>query len=140
MGASGIGPSWQAGAVTPDEIDALATRFFDAIEAGDLAAFESCYSDDAVIWHNYDRRRHKKALNVAVLGWLVAQVSDLHYEDVRRTILPDGFVQQHVLRGTAPNDAPLDVPAMMRVWCADGCITRIDEYLDSLHLLVLRAD
>jgi hypothetical protein len=29
---------------------------------------------------------------------------------------------------------------MMRGWCADGRITRIDEYLDSLHLLVLRPD
>jgi ketosteroid isomerase-like protein len=126
--------------MTPDEIESLADRFFAAIEGGDLAAFESCYSEDAVVWHNYDRRRQKKALNVAVLGWLVAHVPDLHYDDVRRAVLPDGFVQQHVLRGTAPNGARLDVPAMMRVWCADGLITRIDEYLDSLHLLVLRAD
>ena len=126
--------------VTPDEIDALVSRFFTAIEAGDLVGFDSCYSDDAVVWHNYDRHRHRKELNVAVLGWLREQVPDLHYEEVRRTILADGFVQQHVLRGTTRQGAAVDIPAMMRGWCADGRITRIDEYLDSLHLLVLRPD
>jgi ketosteroid isomerase-like protein len=126
--------------VTPDEIDALAARFFAAIEAGDLEAFDACYSADAVVWHNYDRHRHRKELNVAVLGWLCQQIPDLHYEDVRRTILPGGFVQQHVLRGTTRAGARVDIPAMMRGWCADGHITRIDEYLDSLHLLVLRSD
>ena len=37
------------------EIRALAVRFFDAVEAGDIAALRACYADDARIWHNTDR-------------------------------------------------------------------------------------
>jgi hypothetical protein len=29
------------------------------------------------------------------------------------------------------------MPAMMRVWVADGCVTRIDEYLDPAQAGVL---
>ena len=52
-------------------------------------------------------------------------------------VLDDGFVQQHVLTGIAPSGARLDVPAMMRVWVEDGCVTRIDEYLDPADLAPL---
>ena len=58
------------------------------------------------------------------------------YDDVRRVILDDGFVQQHVLRGTCAAGA-LEVPAMLRVWVADGRITRLDEYLDTAQVAVL---
>ena len=51
-------------------------------------------------------------------------------------VLDDGFVQQHVLRGTAPGGA-LEVPAMMRVWVRDGRIGRIEEYLDTAQAAVL---
>ena len=45
--------------------------------------------------------------------------------------MADGFVQQHVLRGVAPNGSKLEVPAMMRVYCREGRISRIEEYLDT---------
>jgi hypothetical protein len=69
---------------------------------------------------------------------MVANVSDRRYEDIRRVVLDDGFVQQHVLTGIAPSGARLDVPAMMRVWVENGCVTRVDEYLDSAQVSVLR--
>jgi ketosteroid isomerase-like protein len=47
-------------------------------------------------------------------------------------------VQQHVLRGTAPDGTPLEVPAMMRVTVADGRITRLEEYLDTAQVAALR--
>ena len=122
---------------SPD-IETLATAFFKAIEAGDLDKIKSIYAPDAVIWHNFDRREQTLDENLKVLRWIVANVSDRHYGDIRRVVLDDGFVQQHVLTGIAPNGARLDVPAMMRVWVENGRVTRIDEYLDSAQVSVLR--
>jgi uncharacterized protein len=119
------------------DIDALATTFFEAVEAGDLDKVRSMYAPDVVVWHNFDRREQTLDENLRVLRWIVANVSERRYEDIRRVVLDDGFVQQHVLTGIAPGGARLDVPAMMRVWVSSGCVTRIDEYLDSAQVSVL---
>ena len=124
--------------VTHDDIDQLASRFFQALERGDVAAVGECYAPDATVWHNYDQLEQPRDANLRVLRWVVDNVAGLRYEDVRRVVLDDGFVQQHVLRGTAPNGTPLEVPAMMRVMVADGRITRLEEYLDTAQVAVLR--
>jgi uncharacterized protein len=116
------------------DIEALATAFFDAVEAGDLDKVRAMYAPDVVVWHNFDRRAQTLDENLRVLRWMVANVSERRYQDIRRIVLDDGFVQQHVLTGIAPSGDRLDVPAMMRVWVEDGCVTRIDEYLDSAQV------
>lgn len=123
--------------MTHDEIETLATKFFAAIQAGDIETVAATYSDDAVIWHNYDQIEQHKADNLRTLQYVIATVQGRSYDDVRRTVLDDGFVQQHVLRGTAPG-GPLEVPAMLRVWVADGRITRLDEYLDTAQVTLTR--
>lgn len=122
--------------MTHDEIDGLATRFFAAIEAGDIDTVAAIYADDAVIWHNYDQVEQAAVDNLRTLAFVVRTVAGRSYDDISRVVLDDGFVQQHVLRGTAPG-GPLEVPAMMRVWVADGRITRLDEYLDTAQVAVL---
>ncbi len=123
--------------MTSPDIESLASAFFEAVEAGDLDKIRSIYAPHVVVWHNYDKRAQPLEENLRVLKWMVANVSDRRYEDIRRLVVDDGFVQQHVLTGIAPSGARLDVPAMMRVWVADGCVTRIDEYLDSAQVSVL---
>jgi ketosteroid isomerase-like protein len=124
--------------MTSPDIESLATAFFDAVEAGDLDRIKSLYAPDVVVWHNFDKREQTLDENLRVLKWIVANVSERRYEDIRRVVLDDGFVQQHVLTGIAPNGARLDVPAMMRVWVSGGCVTRIDEYLDTAQVSALR--
>ncbi|MEP6659095.1 MAG: nuclear transport factor 2 family protein [Acidimicrobiales bacterium] len=123
--------------MTSPDIESLASAFFEAVEAGDLDKIRSIYAPDVVVWHNYDKRAQTLEENLRVLKWMVANVSDRRYEDIRRLVVDDGFVQQHVLTGIAPSGARLDVPAMMRVWVSEGCVTRIDEYLDSAQVSVL---
>ena len=123
--------------MTHDEIETLATAFFAAIQGAFFATQMTKASDDAVIWHNYDQIEQHKADNLRTLQYVIATVQDRSYDDVRRTVLDDGFVQQHVLRGTAPG-GPLEVPAMLRVWVADGRITRLDEYLDTAQVTLTR--
>ncbi len=113
---------------------AVAERFFAAIARADLDAVRAIYADDAVIWHNNDGLAQSREENLAVLAWVVKNIAELRYEDVRRFPTADGFVQQHVLRGRAPSGAPLDVPAAIVCRVANGRITRLDEYLDSAHI------
>jgi ketosteroid isomerase-like protein len=125
--------------VTPEDITVLADRFFAAIEAGECETVDKLYSPDATVWHNYDQVDQEREQNIKVLAWLCRRVPGLRYDEIRRVVTPDGFVQQHVLRGTAPDGSPLEVPAMMRVYCADGRITRVEEYLDTAQTTALMA-
>jgi uncharacterized protein len=119
------------------EIFELADRFFAAIPKGDLDTVRAIYAPDARIWHNNDQATQDVEQNLAVLAWVTKNIAGLRYEDVRRQATPSGFVQQHVLRGTAPSGASIDLPACIVCTVANGRITRLDEYLDSAHVAPL---
>jgi ketosteroid isomerase-like protein len=123
----------------PDDVDvmALADRFFDAIDRHDEAALRELYTPDVAVWHNHDGLEQRLEVNLKVLGWLHRTVADKRYEDVRRMPTPTGFVEQHVLRGTAPDGEPLEVPACLVVTVRDGRISRVEEYVDSAHIAAL---
>jgi ketosteroid isomerase-like protein len=125
--------------MTTDAHLQLAERLFGAIMAGDVEAVRSLYAPDAVIWHNIDRVEQSAEQNLRVLHWVVRHISNLRYEEVRRQRTEHGFVQQHVLRGSAPNGHEVEVPACLVGTVRDGRIVRLEEYLDSAHLAVLLA-
>jgi ketosteroid isomerase-like protein len=122
----------------PSNLD-LCDRLFSAIMRGDIEAVRGIYAPDAVIWHNDDKTAQAPEQNLRVLGWVTRNVKDLRYEEIRRHETPAGFVQQHVLRGIAPNGTPIEVPACIVCEVRDGRITRLDEYLDSAQTAVLRS-
>jgi ketosteroid isomerase-like protein len=114
-----------------DDTLALARQLFTAIEQGDAEAVAGCFADAAVVWHNMDHHDQPVAQTLGVLRWMARNVEGLRYDDVRLQATADGFVQQHVLRGTAPGDRTLELHACIVATVADGRITRIDEYLDT---------
>lgn len=115
----------------------LATRLFDAVQSGDVTAVRAIYAPDVAIWHNYDGVTQSGEQNLKTLALASAAIKDFRYEDVRLTPTPTGFVQQHVLRGTAPDGSELRVPACIVCIVVDGRITRLDEYFDSAHIAAL---
>ncbi|WP_304218820.1 nuclear transport factor 2 family protein [Phenylobacterium aquaticum] len=117
--------------MTLDEIAALAARFFDAIEAGDVAAVADCYADEVAIWHNTDRQIETKADNVKTLSGFIRHIPTRRYADRRLTVYPGGFVQQHLLVGVRPDGKRVELPACLVCAVAGGKITRLDEYFDS---------
>lgn len=122
--------------MTHDEIEALAQRFVTAVETGDVDTAREIYSPDAVIWHNHDQLEQGRDANIATLGWMHRTLPDRKYTDIKRTVFDGGFVQQHVLRAAAPG-GPFVLHAILQVACADGRITRLDEYFDSAQLRAL---
>lgn len=116
----------------------ICDQLFSAIMRGDIDAVRAIYAPDAVIWHNNDQLEETPDRNLRVLGWVSKNIKDLRYEEMRRHETPTGFVQQHVLRGIAPNGTALEIPACIVCEVKDGRITRLDEYLDSAHTAALR--
>ena len=113
-----------------DDPFAVADRLFAAVASGDLDAVRAIYSPDALIWHNNDNAEQTVEENLRVLQWVSRNLSDMRYEEVRRHRTDDGFIQQHVLRATAPNGTPIEVPACLVCTVEDGRIARLEEYID----------
>lgn len=88
-------------------IRALAARFFDAIEQGDLVKVESCYAPELVVWHNFSGVEQPRNENLARLAGMVRRISNRRYQNRRLDVFDGGFVQQHVLTGPAIRMASL---------------------------------
>jgi len=117
--------------MTPEETDQLATRFFSAIERGDLEGVEACYAPDVAVWHNVTRATQSREENLRLLRAFIRRVYTLRYEEIDRRFFPGGFVQRHVVRGTLGSGAPVEISVCLMIDVAKGRITRIQEYLDS---------
>jgi len=120
--------------MTETEIFALADRFMRAIESGDADAIAACYAPDARIWHNHDGEEETREQNLKVLRWVVKRLHGRKYHIVSRKAFADGYVQQHSLTGSLPDGTAFSMPACVVVTLKDGCIARLEEYLDSAHL------
>ncbi len=119
--------------MTPEAMDALANRFFAAIEAVDCRTLDALYAKDAVVWHNYDDVEQPRDANIAMLSRFGSMFRCFKYVDIRREFFEGGFVQQHVCKGVKANGEPFEVPNCMVVTVRDGRIARIDDYFDSAH-------
>lgn len=117
----------------PDHL-AVAAALFDSIESGNVQAVRQIYTEDAVIWHNHDGVEQLVEDNVQSLEWVVRNISELRYDEVRRHATDVGFVQQHVLRGRNGEGTSVAIPCCILGTVRDGRIARIDEYLDSAHV------
>jgi ketosteroid isomerase-like protein len=120
------------------ETSALAKRFFDAVEAGDVEALHDCYAPSARIWHNTDDLEQSRDENAATLRGFVQRIRDRVYADRRLHIFDGGFVQQHELRGKRADGAAVRLTACVVCAVADGRITRLDEYFDSAQVAEFR--
>ena len=122
-----------------EEIAAMATRFFDAIEAGDIETMRATFTPNAEIWHNTDEVIGTRDQTAVTLTAMVARIKNREYADRRLTAFPGGFVQQHVLKGRrVHDDGEVRLPCAIICKVAGGQITRLDEYFDSAHVAEFR--
>ncbi len=117
--------------MSESEIRALATRFFDAAERGDLEAIGECFHPEIVLWHNIDEREKDKKEGLSLIAGSIGRLAEREYAERRLGIFPGGFVQQHVLRGTRKDGVRLAMPIAVVCQIREGKIVRLDEYLDT---------
>jgi ketosteroid isomerase-like protein len=120
------------------ETRALAKRFFDAVEQGDIDTLRDCYAPDARIWHNTDGEEQSRDDNAATLKGFVQRISDRVYAERRLRVFDGGFVQQHELRGVRGDGVAVRLAACIVCAVEDGRITRLDEYFDSAQVAEFR--
>jgi ketosteroid isomerase-like protein len=118
----------------PGSIDQLADAFFAAVERADMDALGAMYTPDAVLWHNSDDREQPHAQNTAMLATLFRGFRSFRYLNVRRRLLPGGFVQQHVTEVVTLPGERFTMHCCMVVSVRAGKIARVDEYLDSAQM------
>ncbi|MBN3854748.1 nuclear transport factor 2 family protein [Paraburkholderia sp. Ac-20340] len=112
----------------------LATRFFDAIETGNVQDVEACFSHDAVVWHNFDDLEQHWTKIVPTLAGMIERISDRRYSNRRLVPFSGGFVQQHLLSGVRKDGVRVSLTAALIAEVKDNRITRIDEYIDSAQI------
>ena len=110
---------------------AVADRFIDALNRADADEVRAIYAPDARIWHNFDRKLQSVEENIETMHFVHSKLSGLNYDVKNRIPLEDGFVQQHILRGTLGNGEPFAMEACAIVRVRDGRIVEIEEYLDT---------
>ncbi|HEY2198465.1 MAG TPA: DUF4440 domain-containing protein [Mycobacterium sp.] len=113
----------------------VADQLFEAIVRGDEASLEQMFDDDIAVWRVGSRRDDDKARALRVLHWFIDVTAQRSYEVLDRQLLPDGFVQQHILHATGRNGGliALRVCIVIKVG-RHGLINRIDEYFDPAEL------
>lgn len=122
-----------------EDITALAKRFFDAIEDGDIDGMRACLTPDAIIWHNTDEAEGSVEQTAQVLTAMIARIANRRYAERRVNIFDGGFVQQHALTGNRNSDGgAVRLPCAIICQVSDGKITRLDEYFDSAHVAEFR--
>ncbi|MEU9808033.1 nuclear transport factor 2 family protein [Mycobacterium sp. NPDC050853] len=121
------------------DADEIAQRLFAAIEIGDIDTVAVLYAPDIVVWLNTLGEPRNRDENLATLTWVARNLSDFRYTAIRRSITPDGFVQQHVVNAINRAGERVSVAACIVATISDGLITRIDEYLDSAEAATLLA-
>ena len=124
--------------MTPAQISDLAKRFFDAIEAGNIATVRAIYADNARVWHNTDGKETSREENIRTLEGFIGAVPTRRYTNRRLDVFETGFVEQHLLVGRLANGKDVSLPACIVCEVKDGRITRLDEYFDSAALATWR--
>lgn len=116
------------------QMNSVADRVQQAVTSLNVEAVAVLYAPDVVIWHNFDNIEQNSAQNLSFLRDLFAKLKSLDYVGARRRLLPNGYVQQHVLKGCLNNGMEFAIPCCHVVEVSRGQLTRFDEYFDPAPL------
>jgi hypothetical protein len=119
----------------------VADRLFRAIEQSDVTMLNQLYDDDIAVWRVGARRDNDKERALNVLHWFINVTTERRYEILDRQLIPNGFVQQHILHATGHNGGSIALRVCMVIKLGtDALISRIDEYFDPAELAPLMSE
>lgn len=119
------------------EAEAVMDAFAAAFAGGDVAAIQSLYAPDAVIWHNNDGVEQTREHSLFMLGWLAEHTASRSYQEVRRFFDDGRLIEQHTVVMETAAGVTIRCPACLVVEVHDGLIARIDEYIDAAPFAAL---
>lgn len=119
-------------------LPAVANRFLDALNAGDVEAARACYHPDAEIWHDFDGVTQTVDQNMQLMTAMGRRASRRAYVIRRLEPIEGGYLQQHTLELTtlAGQDLVAEAVALVQVG-DDGLIHRLDEWINPAPLAPL---
>ena len=121
-------------------VPAVAHRFLEALNAGDVDAARACYRADAEIWHDFDGVVQTVAENLALMTAMAERSSAREYVVRRLEPIEGGYLQHHTLEITTLDGQELRADAVALVQVdSDGLIHRLDEWINPAPLAPLFA-
>lgn len=117
--------------MTEGEVRDLCSRFFDAYENRRIDELAEIMAPDCIIWHNCFGREVSVQDLLAKMPDSYAMHRRRTYNDRTINAFGDGFVIQYTLHGVCHDGYSGSLWICIVGRCADGRITRIDEYIDS---------
>lgn len=112
------------------ELSNVADRLFKAFVDHDGETLRELCDPDARFWSSAFGSELTLDEMISALPGMRKAIGKHHYEDVRRMIAPDGFVEEHAVRSTLPSGEALDVQACVVVHTDETLrIVRLDEYV-----------
>jgi len=117
--------------MTDEDIIQLASDLRSAFEMGDIESIERLYGDDITVWHNYDQISRTRDQSLMSARWVADEISNFSIDDCEIFPVDGGYIQQCVFRGVyRSTGAEMETHAMIRVYCEDGKVTKIEDYSD----------
>jgi ketosteroid isomerase-like protein len=117
--------------VDEHECRELCEQFFDAYQDGRVDVLRRIMADDCIVWHNVFLKDTTRDENLAAYPTSYRGQRRRTYDDRIIDAFDDGFVVQYSLDGVMHNGHRGSMPICIVGRCADGRITRIDEYMDT---------
>lgn len=108
----------------------IARALFDALAQTDDQRVRALCAPTMTVSQNGDNPMDLDALlrfNRLVHG----VVSGFHYEDMVCAATADGFVEEHVVRGTLADGTAINLAACIVASVCDGLVTSVREYVDT---------
>lgn len=125
--------------LTDDQKIDLQRRFAAATASGQPEQAAVLCADGALVWHNYDDESIPYADTGKSLLWLFRKVPDIAWETRQVTATANGWIWQAAITGTAPGGPLRAHTCMIATVNDDGLIVQLDEYIDPVQMLPVRA-
>ena len=124
--------------MTDGELRDLCHRYFDAIERREVRTVAELCAPDFTFWVNLTGAESSRDENLKALADGYALHRRRTYDDRTIDTFETGFVVQYSVNVVTHDGRRTSLWACVVARCRDGRITRIDEYLDSIHFRARR--
>ena len=109
----------------------IARAVFDAFQTNDIEAVSRLCADNFQGSQNGNPGMDRASL-IGFLGAVHAKVNDFRYEDIVCSATPDGFVEEHTVKGTLPDGEQFSLRLCVIGSITNGKVTQLREYLDTV--------